>query len=128
MISQLQTHIHSFLLLLTFASMHSQQDCVFYSSVLTVFKFQLLLEALYRKLDIFSDSFVVDLFIPLVYRYGVTTIWFPSSGCKCQRSEHASWQLTGQNWPHKHKCLVAFGFLLFIKWEKTEKDSNILIS
>ena len=94
MISQLQTHIHSFLLFLTFASVYSQQDCVFYTCVLTVFKFQLLLEALDQKLDIFSDTFIVDLFIPLVYRYGVTTVWFPSFGCKRQRSDRASWQLT----------------------------------
>lgn len=84
-----------FILLLTFASAHPQRDCTFYSCVLTVFKFQLWLEALYRKLDTFSDSFIVDLFIPLVYRYGVTTVWFPSSGCKCQCSEHGSWQVTG---------------------------------
>lgn len=95
MISRPQTHIHSFLVLLAFASMHSQEDCVVYSAVLTVFKFHLLLAALYRKLDIVSDSFIVDLFIPLVYRYGVTTVWFPSSGCKHQCSERASWQLTG---------------------------------
>lgn len=74
MISRPQTHIHSFLVLLAFASMHSQEDCVVYSAVLTVFKFHLLLAALYRKLDIVSDSFIVDLFIPLVYRYGVTTV------------------------------------------------------
>lgn len=48
---------------------------MFYSCVLTVFKLQLL-EALHWKLDIFSTSFIVDLFIPLVYRYSVTTVGF----------------------------------------------------
>lgn len=87
--------IPAFILLLTFASLHSQRDCVFHSCVLTVFKFQLLLEALYWKLDIFTTSLIVDLFIPLAYRYNVTTVWFPSSGYKCQCSEHTSWQLIG---------------------------------